>query len=362
MIKATSKKLILVTGLAIIGLTGCISDETKNKKQTQTQTQKPALGVQTFIANKNNNTTDKTYPTILKASKEVEIIARASGVLEKKYFKEGDFVKKGDLLYKIEADIYLAKLKMKKANYTKAKKDFKRAKALLASKAISIQTYDEYTYKYETSKAQLKEAQINLDYTQIKAPINGIIGLEKQSIGDMVGSNANNSHLITITNTNPIYAEFSLSKDDIDSFMKQIREEKVKLSLLANSKSYENGKIDFISPSIDKETDTLLLRATFENKNKELLVGNFTKIKLKDLSLGDVFIIPENAVLKTSQASIVYVVDENNIAKVRPVKTGSLVEKGVVIKDGLKQGDQIVISNLAKLRPDTKVQIINKEK
>ncbi|MFW2441605.1 efflux RND transporter periplasmic adaptor subunit, partial [Aliarcobacter butzleri] len=104
------------------------------------------------------------------------------------------------------------------------------------------------------------------------------------------------------------------------------------------------------------------LRAKFENANNELIVGNFTKIEISNLSLGDVFVVPENAVLKTAQATIVFVVDENNIAKPRPVVTGDLVKEGMVIKSGLKPNEQIVTSNFAKLKPDTKVQIVNKEK
>ncbi len=361
MIKATSKKILLLTTIAVVGFTGCFQGETKDTKQ-QTSPQKPSLPVQVFKVNKENNTTNKTYPTLLKAYEQVDIMARVSGTLEKKYFKEGDFVKKGTLLYKIEPDLYLANLNMKKANFTKAKKDFERAKALFASKSISKQTFDDYTYQYESSKAALAEAQINLNYTNVSAPIDGIVGIKKHNVGDLVGTSSANSHLITITNTNPIHAEFSLPKDDMDSFLSQIKDKKAKINLLANGKTYSEGEIDFIAPTIDSNTDTLLLRAKFKNPNSELIVGNFTKIELTNLSLGDVLIIPENAVLKTEKANIVYVVDENNIAKVRPVTIGSLVEKGLVIKDGLKVGEQIVITNLAKLRPDTKVQIVNKEK
>ena len=250
---------------------------------------------------------------------------------------------------------------MKKANFTKAKKDYLRAKSLISSKSIRQQAFDEYTYQYESSKASLKEAQINLNYTKVIAPINGIVGLKKQDIGDLVGTNSSNSHLITITNTNPIHAEFSLAKDDMNNFLTQIRNKKAKINLLANGKTYENGEIDYIAPTIDSNTDTLLLRAKFENPNNELIVGNFTKIELSNLSLGEIFIVPENAVLKTAKTSMVYVIDTNNVAKVRPVEVGSLVREGVVIKGGLKAGEKIISSNLAKVRPETKVQIINKD-
>lgn len=358
MIRLINKKILLLSTLIILGFTGCFNDEKETQKN---QKQQVALPVKAFTISKKNNITNKTYPTILKAYEKVDVIARVSGTLEEKHFNEGEYVKKGQLLYKIEPDTYLAQFQMQKANFTKAQKDYKRAKSLLESKSISNQTYDDYVYKYESSKAALKEAQINLNYTNVTAPINGIVGIKKHTIGDLVGTSSNNMHLITITNTNPIYAEFSLPKEDLNSFLLQIKEHKVDVNLLTNDKVYKNGKIDFIDSVIDSSTDTLLLRAKFDNPNEELIAGNFTKIQLANLSLGDVFIIPENAVLKTAKTSIVYVIDENNIAKVRPVQTGSLVKEGVVIKGGLKAGEKIISSNLAKVKPETKIQIINKD-
>ncbi|QKF77030.1 efflux RND transporter periplasmic adaptor subunit [Arcobacter defluvii] len=350
------KKSLVAISFLFLGYNGLIAEETK------VATEAPALPVQTFKIVKENNTTSKTYPTILKAYEQVDVIARVSGTLKEKYFKEGDLVKKGTLLYKIEPDLYQANFNMKKANFTKAKKDYERAKSLVASKSISPQSFDDYTYQYDSTKAALDEAQINLNYTKVTAPIDGIIGIKNHDIGDLVGTNEDNSLLLTITNTDPIHAEFSLPKDDMNNFLSQIKSKNIKISLIANGTTYENGQIDYIAPTIDTNTDTLLLRAKFDNPNHELIAGNFTKIVISNLSLGDVFIVPENAVLKTAQATIVYVIDENNIAKVRPVTTGDLVKNGMVIKDGLKPNEQIVTSNLAKLRPDTKVQIISEEK
>ncbi len=350
------KKSLVAISFLFLGYNGLIAEETK------TTTEAPALPVQTFKTSKQDNITSKTYPTILKAYEQVDVMARVQGTLIEKHFKEGDFVKKGTLLYKIEPDTYLANLNMKKAEFTKSKKDYERAKSLIATKSISQQAYDDYIYQYESSKAALDEAQISLNYTNVTAPINGIIGIKKFDIGDLVGKNDTNSLLLTITNTNPIYAEFSLPKNDMNDFLSQIKSKNTKIKLVGDNKTYENGEIDFVAPTIDSNTDTLLLRAKFENPNNELIVGNFTKIEISNLSLGDVFVVPENAVLKTAQANIVFVVDENNIAKVRPVVTGNLVKDGIVIKSGLKSDEQIVTSNFAKLKPDTKVQIVNKEK
>src|SRR5574344_648738 len=321
----------------------------------------PALPVQVFKVEKKDFKTTKNYPTILKSIEQVDVTARVAGILKEKHFNEGDFVKKRSLLYKIEPDTYLANLNMKKANFTKAKKDFERAKSLIESKAISPQQFDEFTFQFESSKAALDEAQIQYNYTNVTSPIDGIAGIKRQDIGDLVGTNSANSTLVTITNTNPIHAEFSLPKEDMNKYISQIRENKAKINLLLGDKSF-NGTIDFVAPVIDTNTDTLLVRAKIKNPNNELIVGNFGQIEVSNLDLGDIFVVTENAILKTAQATVVIVVGEDNIAKPTPVVVGDLIKEGVVVKSGLKGGEKIIISNIAKIRPNTKVQIVDKEK
>ncbi|MBP9490116.1 MAG: efflux RND transporter periplasmic adaptor subunit [Aliarcobacter sp.] len=346
-----------------------------NTLNAQDKPQAPALPVEAFKIENKISTTTKTYPAIIKSFEEVEVRARVKGILVEKYFNEGDTVKKGTLLYKIEQDTYLANLNVAKANlktaqanYKKAQKDYERAKSLINTKSISVQQYDEYTYGFEnalslveSAKASLQQAQIQFDYTKVYAPIDGIVGIKKTDLGNLVGSNDSDSLLVTITNTNPVYAEFSLSKDDASRYLSQIREKSAKVKLQASNKTYEDGIVDFISPKIDSNTDTLFLRAKFKNENNEILIGEFAKIEISNLDLGKVFVIPENAILKTAQGTFVYVI-EDSTAKLKPVTTGILVKEGITIKSGLNENDQIVISNMAKLKPDTKIQILNKEK
>lgn len=354
------KKLLLIITAIVLGFTAC-SDEQK-APQKGAQAQQAGLPVQVFTIKDEKTMISKSYPGLVQPYEEANVTARVRGILEKKHFAEGAMVKKGQLLYTIEQDTYKANLDQSQANYNKANKDYARANALLESKAISVQDYDAYAYTYEDAKAKLTQAKIEYGYTKVTSPIDGIAGIKQSDIGDLVGSNDDNSLLVTVTAINPVHVEFSLSKEDITQFLGQIREGKSGISINSNDKVYSNGEIDYISPKLDTQTDTLLLRAKFDNSNNELIVGNFSKVELSNLSLGNVFIVPENAVLKTAQTSIVYVIDDNNIAQVRPVVTGNLVQQGMVIKKGLKANERIVISNLAKLRPNTKVQIINKEK
>lgn len=331
----------------------------------------PPLPVNVFTIKDSIETTTKNYPTLIKPSEEVEVIARAKGILKNKYFKEGSFVSKGALLYTIEQDSYETTLNIAasqnekaKVNLKKAQKDLERGKALLASKSISDQNYDNLEYAYDSaivelksSQSNLKNAQIEYDYTKVYAPISGIAGMKKFDVGEFVGSNETNSNLLTITNTNTVYAEFSLPKEDIATYINQIKSGSIGINLLSGNKVYSNGKINFIAPKIDEATDTILLRATFSNNNNQIIAGEFSKIELTNINLGQVNVIPENAVLKTPKGTFVMVAVDG-VVQMRPVELGILVKDGIVITSGLQQGDKVIVSNIAKLRPDAKVMIL----
>lgn len=352
------RKTVITAVFIALGFAACSSQE---KQQANTQQTAPmGLPVSVFEISDKKAQTTKEYPTLIKPFEEVDVTARVKGVLIAKYFKEGDTVKKGAKLYTIEPDTYLANLNQAKANYYKANKDFERASTLLKTKSISEQQFDEYKYLYEDAKAKLQQAQIEFNYTEVVSPIDGIVGIKKSDIGDLVGSDESNTLLVTITNTNPIHAEFSLSKEDINLYMKQIKENNVQISLISSTKKYDNGVIDYIAPKIDSNTDTLLLRAKFDNSNHDFIVGEFATIQLNNLDLGNVFIIPENAIVKTAKGTFVYVA-ENNQAKMRFVKLGNLIEEGIIVEEGLKLGEKIIVSNIAKLRPDTPIQILTQE-
>jgi membrane fusion protein (multidrug efflux system) len=351
----TQKILLFITAIIIV-FTGC--DSKTSTPATNVAQEKPALPVKVFSVKKENTSISKSYPGLITPFEEAGVTARVKGILEKKHFKEGSLVKKGDLLYTIQQDTYKASLDQAEANFSKADKDYIRANALLKSKAISVQDYDTYEYTYEDAKAKLTEAKIQYGYTKVVSPINGIAGIKHSDVGDLVGSDSTNTLLVTITSIDPIHVEFSLSKDDISTFLPQIREGKATVTILNNDKKYENGTIDYIAPKLDSQTDTLPLRAKFDNKNQELLVGEFVQIELGNLNIPDVFIIPEEALLKTAKGNFVYVVKDNQ-AKITPIEIGQLLSQGVVIKSGLNPDDKIIISNIAKVRPDTKVQILN---
>ena len=360
----------ILLGTLLLGVNGCSDKESGNNTQAPQAQKMPPLPVAVYQVRYRDAVIEKTYPAAINAYEKVDIVARVSGILEKKHFTEGAFVKKGDPLYTIEQDIYLAKLETAQAGLEKAQstlqraeKDWQRAKALQKTNAISQKEIDAYLYEYtnakaelSTAKANLKQAQIEFDYTVIKAPINGIAGIKKQDIGDYIQAGSESSMLTTVTNTDPLHLEFSLPKSDVKLYLSQIKKPGTVIKLLdrQNNESEQNGTIDFIAPEIDQNTNTLLIRAKIDNKDGKLLAGDFVKVSIKGLITPNTAVIPEEALLQTPNGAMVYVV-EDGTAKIRPIKTDILTKEGIIVKSGLKEGEKIIINNIPKVRPNAKV-------
>lgn len=362
------KNLTILAVVLSLFLVGC-SDEKKSASEAPKVVQKPPLAVKVYSVKYDKAPLVKSYSALLKPFNEVDIVARVSGVLLAENFKEGSYVKKGDILYTIQKDEYEASLNEAKAsllkaeaNYNKALKDWERNEYLFKNNAISAVMRDDLFYSYEDAKAEvtkskavLQNAQIKFDYTTIKAPISGTIGMSSSDVGSFINVGEQSAKLATITAQEPIYAEFSLPSSDIAKHISQIKNSsKV---ILNNSTKIYTGEIDFISPKIDSQTDTLKLRAKFQNKDKSLVVGSYAEITIDGLSYDRVAKIPQNALVKTQDATIVYV-EKDGIISMRPIKSVHVQDGVAYVEEGVDEGENIVISNIAKLRPNSKVSII----
>ena len=359
----------IVLSLVILGLllVGC-SHENNSKSAQASKAQMPPMPVKAFDVKLQDTTFSKSYAALLKPYEEVEVIARVNGVLEKENFVEGSFVKKGTTLYEIQKNEYKAALdsaeamlQKSQASFVKASKDFERAEHLFAKKAISEQQYDALLYAYndvkasvQGAKADLAKAKIEFDYTTIKAPISGQIGISTSDAGTYISTQ--NSFLTTITALDPVYAEFSLPNSDVLKYRSQI-EVGAKVSIAVNGESY-TGVVNYIAPKLDAKTDTLLVRATFKNISHKLVIGSFVEVELDGFSYKDIAIIPQYALVKTPEALLVYVIEEGGTLSMRSVSVALVKEGNAIVTDGLKGGEKIVVSNIAKLKPNSKVSII----
>lgn len=336
--------------------------------------QMEALEVNVFkVSEKKNISFDLLYPGRTKSISRVNVVARVGGILKEKFFKEGQFVNKDDLLFKIEPDIYQAEYDSLKAQVeqavaelNRAERDWLRIKASYEDGVASEQqrdaalsAYEQAKAMLEASKARLKQAEINLKYTDVRAPISGIAGARLVDAGNMVNPG---TVLVTITGIEPIYVEFSIPDTDLHKLSRAAVQQSSKIKslkakLLVDDRPYiHTGHIDFIDSVIDEKTSSVNARAVFPNPQGELMPGQFVRIKLSGLQTKKAITVPQKAVLQTPLGTSVYVVQDGK-AVIKNIKLGDKAGEDFIVEEGLKPGDMVIIDNLMKLRPEMQVKI-----
>ncbi|ATB69450.1 efflux RND transporter periplasmic adaptor subunit [Sulfurospirillum diekertiae] len=373
----TYARYALIGVLGAFLVTGCSSQD----KKAAGMPAMPPLSVSTYKVITSDVPVSLEYPAKVKSMQQVSIVARVSGVLEKKYFTEGSFVKAGETLYQIDSDRYealmqeaVADVGVKEATLKQATRDWERTKALFDQDAVSQKERDAALSAYESagaslksSQAALKKATIDFNYTKVKATISGMTSLNAQDVGSYVGSSSDTMTLTTITQTDPIYVEFSLP--DIELLKKRyvmgtgnwnsLAQAKlpIQLSTPDGTKYAKTGTLDFIDSYVDAETSTIKARATFANPNNILIPGLFVRVNVEGLVYKDAISIPQKALLQEAIGSFVYVVKEGKATKV-PVKAGTVHNDTYIIESGLSAGDVVITDNLTKLRPGSAVNVI----
>jgi len=329
----------------------------------------PAMPVTVIEAKQDN------VPIIIEAvgqtegSKDVEVRARVSGILTRQRYTEGDKVRKGTTLFTIDREPYeialaqaRAALEQDQANLQKAQREATRLKPLVEEKAVSqLELDDANTLLISAnaavmaSKARLREAELNLSYTRVSAPITGITGRAQFSEGTLVTPGTATSLLTTMHSIDPIWVRFGLSESESARLRKAGGKTEVKL-LLADDSTYASaGKLNFTASTIDANTGMVQMRAAFPNPDSTLLPGQFVRVQVT-IGTRKAYRIPQAAVFQSDQGKLVFTVTPDNTVAPRPVETeGWLGHDWVVIK-GLSSGDRIITDNLMKLRPGAAVK------
>lgn len=303
-------------------------------------------------------------------AKEVEIRPRVGGILLKRVYEEGTPVKAGQTMFIIDPVPYQialaqarAQLGQQLARVEQTKREEQRLQGLLASQSISQREYDNAVSENAIAAAALvqaqanvREAELNLSYTNVTAPVSGVSGRFQFSEGALVS--ANSSLLTTVVQLSPIWVRFSLSDSELAQLGGRLTEhnvQQVTLILPDGSEYQQKGKINFAASQIDPSLGTQQLRATFENADQRLMPGQFVRARVTTGKRDGVFILPQVAVLTSDQGKFVYVVNDQNQVVVRPVVTGEWRGKDWVILDGLQAGERVIVDNVIKIRPGTTV-------
>ena len=309
----------------------------------------------------------------------VDLVARVEGFLTAIDYTDGGYVKKGDLLFLIEQTMYQAKVKeaqaeldSAKAQLANAEAEFTRQETLLRQNVTAQNTYDQAKAKRDSARANVENqegnltvAQTNLGYTSVTAPFDGIVTKHLISVGELVG-NGVATKLATIVQLDPIYVEFNMSEQDVlnirDKLKKRLTVEELSkipldIGLMDEEGFPHQGFLNYVSPEIDPMTGTILVRGLFNNPNRDLLPGFFTRIRVPTAqgSTSD-FIIPDRVIAEDQAGKYVLVVNKDNVVEQRRVTLGQLLVGGLrVIATGLTADDRVVLTTNGRAVPGGKV-------
>lgn len=317
------------------------------------------------------------YPGSLNALNQISLTAQVSGYVTKINFQDGQEVKKGQLLYIIDAQIYeanyqqaLAALQVQEANLVKAQKDADRYHELDKHDAIAKQQVDYADATLEATKKQVAAAKANVTsvysgvkFANIRAPFTGTIGISQVKVGTAVV--AGQTILNTVSTNHPIAVDFTIDQKEIFHFSKmQEAKNNSKDSLFTiafGGELYpETGKISFIDRAVDPQTGTIKVRLIFDNKKGMLKPGMNTSVRVKNDDSTQFLLIPYKAITQTLGEFIVYVVNKESKVSQRQVILGRQIEDKVIVKDGLEVGESIVVEGIQNLNEGTTVKIDRK--
>jgi len=309
----------------------------------------------------------------------VEVRSRVSGTLQGIHFKDGQLVKKDDLLFTLDkrefqnaVDQARANLLLAQSNLTFTANDLIRGQQLLREKTISEQVYDQRSQakrnaeaSVSAAEAAVRQAELNLEYTEIRAPVAGRIGDRRVSPGNIITGGSGSTLLAMLVSTDPIRFEFTF---DEASFLRYERMSKsgndpatrgfampVKLRLIDEPKFIHDGKMDFIDNVIDRSTGTIRGRASLANADSLFIPGMFARVQVPGSSPYEALMVPEAAIGTEQVRKFVYTVGEDNTVKQTYVTLGQVVDGLQVIKDGLNPDDRVVVNGLLRVRPGVKV-------
>jgi membrane fusion protein, multidrug efflux system len=336
------------------------------------QQQQQTVPVGTVYAQRRPISQSRDFVGRVEAIDRVSVQARVTGYLEAILFTEGDFVKKGDPLYQIERGLFQAAveqaqgtLERSKAAKTLTQIQLQRAEELLARNAGTAVARDQALAADQQAEGQilsdqanLDNANINLGYTDIRAPISGKISKSNITVGNVVGPSS--GVLTVIVSQDPMYVTFPVSQREflnLQASGKQVNPEDIEVRIrFANGVTYNQvGTISFVDVMVDRATDTVLVRAKMANPDGVLVDGQLVTVTVQANQPQERVTIPQAALIADQQGIYVFVVEDGK-AVVRRVKTGAEDGPDIVVNDGLKGGEQVIVEGLQSIRPSQPVQ------
>lgn len=311
----------------------------------------------------------------VEAKYSVDVVARINGWLQKRYFKEGAFVKKGQTLFLIQPNEYQiavqqaeAAVRQSEAALINAEKELVRAKELVKNDFVSksyydnaLATRDQNRATLDVNKANLAAAKLNLSYTKITSPVDGRVGKILITEGNLV--NSQSGTLARIVSTSPIYVYFTIKSEDYIAYRRYRLENKdkkragmdVQIRLSDGTQYKEQGKMEFMNNEVDQTAGTISLRATFQNKDNLLVPGDFVNVTATAKEPVKVVLVPQIAVSDSTEGTYVWVVDENKQAQQKFIKIDKQEGDCWIVTEGLQPGEMVIESGFQMIRAGSPV-------
>lgn len=349
-----------------------------NAEQQQAATPPPEVAVQTVT--QGAAPLNLTYTARTAGSREVEVRARVGGILLKRRYEEGASVRAGQTLFQIDPEPIRARaasaraeVSVAKARLDEARRERDRVVPLFEKNAVSQSRRDEAVSGYDVAaanvvaaQANLKTAELDLEYSDVRAPIAGLTSHEMMSEGSLVSTDENGSLLTKIVQVDPLYVEFSLPESEAALLRTSLAPANrtavrpvVKL-LLENGEEYpEAAKLTFVDNAVDTQSGTVRVRAVLPNPEAQLLPGQFIRARIEGVTLSNVVSIPRKSVMSNAQGRFVWIVAAEDKIEIRPVQLGRGIGNHILVTQGLTPGDRYVVDGVLKVYAGIKVSPVS---
>lgn len=361
----------LVSTFVLLQLSAC------SKPQESTQAAAAAPEVEVVAVQVADIPDEVELPGRVEAYRIAEVRARVSGIVAKRLYQEGQVVKAGTSLFvinpeqlqasKLEAEAELARTE---ANLVNANDKLQRYQALVGDQSVSQRDYRAAQAEAQLAKAEvaaaqakLNRAKLDLGYANVTAPIDGVARRALVTEGALVGKDEA-THLTTVEQVNPVYVNFAQSSSEVFALRKALRDGQLKGNdgqlkielLLPDGSLYTSaGKLSFSDVSVNQTTDSVVMRAIFDNPQQELMPGAYVRLKIRQATNPNAILLPRDALIRDQFSARVWVVNAKNELESREVQTGSVIDKQWVIEHGLKPGERVVVTNAATQTAGAKV-------
>jgi RND family efflux transporter MFP subunit len=369
-----ARALMLILGLSL-GATGCVRAPSEASPATPNSVT-VSYPVQEYV------TDYAEFTARIAAVDSVEIRAHVWGYLQKVNFKEGDLVRKGDILFELDPRPYQALLNQAKAKVAQDKAqlafdeaEYQRSLQLYQRTAVTRSQLDKAAAardvdiaNIEADKAAVASNELNLDYTKVTAPVSGRASRYNVTVGNLIqsGDQGGGTLLTTIVSVDPMYAYFDVDELTVQRVRQLVREGKLKssretavpvsLALAAEEGYPRQGTVNFVDNQINAKTGTLRARGVFPNKDESLSAGFFARVRVPIGPAHDALLVTDRALDNDQGQKIVYVVDRDSKVVTRPVRLGALHDGLREVADGLKSGERVIVNGLQQVRPGAAVE------